>query len=156
MPRFAHTTLLAMAAISAVSSIACLSGPWPGRPPRFLQQVPAAVPASGQDAELLAGLRKAGGAARYPTKYYFHQAPDWRPTRSSVGIITGRRTANTPVVELKRLDGSPDNWPDLCEIRIIALQQDALDAQASRFAPARSVASSATGEVDCAVYDAAR
>ena len=147
--------IFVLAALAAGSTASCVSGPWPGRPPPFTGQVPAAIDYRGADSEILAQLRKADGASRYPTKYFWREAPDWRPRRSAAGIITGRYTDNTPIVRIHRFDGSADKWPDLCGIKIIGIEQAALDARASQFAPARSVKYSASGTVDCAVYDAA-
>lgn len=153
LPRQAR--IFVLAALAAGSTASCVSGPWPGRPPPFTGQVPAAIDYRGADGEILAQLRKAQGSARYPSKYYWREAPDWRPRRSPAGIITGRYTDNTPIVQIIRLDGSADRWPDLCEVKIIGIEQAALDARASQFAPARSAKSSVFGTVDCAVYDAA-
>src|SRR4051812_12136272 len=83
----------------------CLSGPWPGRPPRFNGEIKKAVEA--QDAEILREVQDRR-PQRYPMKVYWIGVPDWRPLRSRVGLTIGRYTDEGVVARVVRYDGSRD------------------------------------------------
>lgn len=155
-PEWAYERAMRIAALAClVGMAACMGGPWPGRPPRYSGAV--AKPIAGQDPELLAKVRSGAAkeSAKYPAKVYWVAAPDWRPVRSLAGVVIGRHTANPVLAKVVRYDGSPDKWPDLCVYEEFSVRQDALDQQASLYAPPTIEGIGKRGEVDCKVYDEA-
>ncbi len=150
---------LPLALALVTSLVACRGmGPWPGRPGAFRGTTKKAT-GSGGDAEMLAQVRgnvpREERGNKYPPKAYWVAEPDWQAVRSLAGRMMGRKTANTVIVKVVRLDGAPNKWPDLCVYEELTVRQDALDADASTFGPARLDAIKKRGEVDCALYDQA-
>lgn len=143
---------LKITSLFALALMGCTSG-WPSPPPNYAGELPSQIDG---EATILEELRKPDRGSKYPTKYYWHEAPNWIDDSSPLGNVTGRHTDNTPIVQLRRLDGSPEGWQDMCVIKIVSIKQV---LNAGEFGRTKTSGEkliqgrSSSAKVDCEVYD---